>query len=164
MQAENYMLQKTNIFPTILSETLLQKSYQNFQIVPMMMDLITFRKFVETLQISQLSTKKYIRGNNSPFMNKTLSKKIMKQSNLRSKYLKSRSEEDRQSYSKQGKLYVSLLRKSKRSYYSTLNENIVIDNRNFWKTFKRMLSNKLVNSEKITLVQNEKIITDDKGI
>ena len=49
MQAENYMLQKTNIFPTILSETLLQKSYQNFQIVPMMMDLITFRKFVETL-------------------------------------------------------------------------------------------------------------------
>ena len=39
--------------------------------------------------------KKYIRGNNAPFMNKTLSKEIMKRSNLRNKYLKSRSEEDR---------------------------------------------------------------------
>ena len=39
--------------------------------------------------------KKYIRGNNALFMNKTLSKEIMKRSNLRNKFLKSRSEEDR---------------------------------------------------------------------
>ena len=44
--------------------------------------------------------KKYIRGNNAPFMNKTFSKEIMKRSNLRNKYLKSKSEEDRQRFGK----------------------------------------------------------------
>ena len=97
-------------------------------------------------------------------MNKTLSKEIMKRSNLRNKYLKSRSEEDRQRFRKQRNLCVSLLRKTKRSYYSNLNEKNVIDNRKFWKTVKPMLSNKFVNNEKITLVDNEKIITNDKEI
>ena len=59
-------------------------------------------------------------------MNKTLSKEIMKRSNLRNKYLKSRSEEDRQRFRKQRNLCVSLLRKTKRSYYSNLNEKKVI--------------------------------------
>ena len=49
-------------------------------------------------------------------MNKTLSKEIMKRSNLRNRYLKSRSEEDRQGFRKQKNLCASLLRKTKRSY------------------------------------------------
>ena len=40
-------------------------------------------------------------------MNKTLSKEIMKRSNLRNKYLKSRSEEDRQRFRKQRNLCIS---------------------------------------------------------
>ena len=107
--------------------------------------------------------KKYIRGKNAPFMNKTLGKEIMKRSNLRNKYLKSRNEENRQRFVKERNLCVSLLRKTKRSYYSNLNEKNV-DNRKFWKTVKPMLSNKLINSEKITLVDNEKIITNNKEI
>ena len=39
--------------------------------------------------------KKYIRGNNSPFMNRILSKEIMKRSRLRNKFLKSKSEADK---------------------------------------------------------------------
>ena len=97
-------------------------------------------------------------------MNKTLSKEIMKRSNLRNKYLKSRSEEDRQRFRKQRNLCVSLLRKTKRSSYSNLNEKNVIDDRIFWKMVKPMLSNKFVNSERITLVDYEKIITNDKEI
>ena len=88
----------------------------------------------------------------------------MKRSNLRNKYLKSRSEEDRQRFRKQRNLCVSLLRKTKRSYYSNLNEKNVIDNRKFQKTVKPILSNKFVNNEKITLVDNGKIITNDKEI
>ena len=42
------------------------------------------------------------------------------------------------------------IRKTKRSYYSNLNEKNFIDNRKFWKTVKPMLSNKFVNKEKIT--------------
>ena len=59
-------------------------------------------------------------------MKKTLSKEIMKRSHLRNKHLKNRSEEDRQRFRKQRNLCVSLLRKTKRSYYSNLNEKNVI--------------------------------------
>ena len=88
----------------------------------------------------------------------------MKRSNLRNKYLKSRSEEDKQRFRKQRNLCVSLLRKTKRSYYSNLNEKNVIDNRKFWKTVKPMLSNKFLNNKKITLVDDVKIIRNDKEI
>ena len=57
----------------------------------------------------------------------TLSKEIIKKSNLRNKYLKGRSEEDTQKFVKQRNLYVSLLRKTKKSYYSNLNEKNIID-------------------------------------
>ena len=36
----------------------------------------------------------------------------------------------------------------------------VIDYRKFWKSVKPMLSNKLVSSDKITLVEDGKVITD----
>ena len=60
------------------------------------------------------------------------------------------------------KIYVYV--KTKRSYYSNLNEKNVIDNRKFWKTEKPMLSNKYVNNGKFTLVDNEKIIANSKEI
>ena len=88
----------------------------------------------------------------------------MKRSNLRSKYLKSRNEEVRQRFVKQIHLCVSLLRKTKRSYHSTLNKKNVIDNRKLCKMVKPLLSNKFVNCEKITLVYNEKIFTNHKEI
>ena len=39
-----------------------------------------------------------------------------------------------------------------------------MDNLKFLKTVKTILSNKLVSREKVTLLENEKIITDDKEI
>ena len=89
-------------------------------------------------------------------MNKTFIEEIMNISNLRNKYLESRSEKDTQSYAKERNLCASLLRKARRSYYSTLNEKSVTDNRKLWKTMKPMLSNKLVISGKITLVEKRR--------
>ena len=43
-----------------------------------------------------------------------------------------------------------------------LKQKNVIDNRKFWETVKSMFLNELISSEKITLVENEKIITGDK--
>ena len=40
----------------------------------------------------------YIRGNNSPFLNRILSKEIMKRSRLKNKFLKSKSEADKKNY------------------------------------------------------------------
>ena len=42
--------------------------------------------------------KKYIRGSISQFMNRTLSKELMKRSRLRNKFLKSKSEADKTNY------------------------------------------------------------------
>ena len=59
-----------------------------------------------------LVKKKYIRGNNALFMNKTLGKEIMKTSNLRNTYLRSINETDKEY--KQRNSCESLLRKTKR--------------------------------------------------
>ena len=58
--------------------------------------------------------KKYVRGNLSPFLNKTLSKTIMERSKLRNIFLKYRTEENRNNYAKKRNLCVTLLRKIKR--------------------------------------------------
>lgn len=88
----------------------------------------------------------------------------MRRPNLRKKYLKRRTKEDPQSHAKQKHLCASLFKNTKTSYYSTLNETNVIGKQKFRKTVTPMLSNKLFNNEKITLVKNEKIITDDKEL
>ena len=61
-----------------------------------------------------LRKKKYVRGNQSSFMNKTLSKVIMKESKLRNIFLKNKTKENRNNYAKQSNLCVTLLRKIKR--------------------------------------------------
>ena len=66
--------------------------------------------------------KKYIKGNQSPFMNETLSKAIMQRSKLRKLFLKKRTEENRNNYVKQRNLCVTLLQKSKREFFGSLNE------------------------------------------
>ena len=59
-------------------------------------------------------------------MNKTLSKTIMLRTNLRNKFLKNRSNENKTNYVNKG-TNVSLLRKTKREYYSNLDENNFCD-------------------------------------
>ena len=59
---------------------------------------------------------KYVRGNQSPFMNKTFLKVIMQRSKLRNLLLKKRTEEKRNNYFKQKNLCVTLSQKSKDSF------------------------------------------------
>ena len=105
--------------------------------------------------------KKYVRGNQSPFMNKNLSKAIMKRSKLRNILTKKRTEENRKNYNKQRNLCVTLLRKSKREFYGNLNAKNLCDNKTFWGVVKPVLSNKVVSNEKITLVENDDILEND---
>ena len=106
--------------------------------------------------------KKYVRGNHSPFMNKNLSKAIMLRTKLRNIFLKNRTEENKNRYTKQRNLCVTLLRKSKRGYFNNLNEKNVCDNKKFWRVVKPLLSNKIISNEKITIVEGDKIIRSDK--
>ena len=86
----------------------------------------------------------------------------MLRSKLRNKFLKSRSNKDRDAYKKQRNLCVSLLRQNKKDYFETLDIKSVTDNKMFWKTVAPLFSNKSKASNKITLSENEKLITNDQ--
>ena len=127
-----------------------------------------FNKFLdvckEALNMYAPLKKKYIRGNNSPFMNRILSKEIMKRSILRNLFSKSKSEADKKNYVKQRNYCVSLLRRTKKEYYGNLDPRKIADNRTFWRTVKPFLSNKSVENEKIILVEKEEILTKDNSV
>ena len=59
----------------------------------------------------------------------------------------------RGNYSKQRNYCVKLLRKTKIDYYALLNKKDVADEKNFWKTIKPLLSEKIKSSEKIYLTE-----------
>ena len=130
---------------------------------------ITVMKVLKTLLLHAMlnkpasQKKKYVRGNKSPFMNKTLSKAIMQRSKLRKLFLKERTGENRNNYVKQRNLCVILLRKSKKEFFGSLNETHLCDNEKFWGVVKPLLSNKVVYNERITLVEDDKIIENDKN-
>ena len=65
--------------------------------------------------------KKYLRANQSPFMTKELHNAIMKRSKYRNKFLKDKSQTSRENYKMQRNLCKKLLRKTKKSYFESLN-------------------------------------------
>ena len=117
--------------------------------------------YVNTLDIFAPCKKKYLQASNKPFMNKSLANAHRKQTSLRKNFLKNRAESNRVRYNKQQNFCVSLLRKTEKDYYGNLNEKDVIDNNKFWKTVAPLFSDEAKSSEKITLVQEDKIITTD---
>ena len=91
-------------------------------------------------------------------MNKELEKEIMHITRLRKNLLRNRSDENKRKYSKQRNYCVSLLRKTKKNYYSNLNEKEIKDNKTFWKTVKPFFSDKTPSDEKITLIEKDEIM------
>ena len=94
-------------------------------------------------------------------MTKALSKCIMVRTRLRNTFLKNPVVPNKLAYTKQRNFCLSLLRKVKRKYFANLNEKNITDNRKFWQTVKPFLSEKNKSREKITLVKNEEVISDD---
>ena len=54
------------------------------------------------------------------------------------------------------------LLKTKKDYYPNLSEEDVADYKNFWKTIRPLLLDKIESFEKICLVKGEKLVTNDK--
>ena len=79
------------------------------------------------------------------------------------KVSKSVPHENKKNYVKQRSHCVSLLRKTKREYYSTLDEKNICDNKTFWKTVKPILSKKIKSNERITLIENDEFLKTEKG-
>ena len=68
---------------------------------------------------------KHVRANNSPFINKTILKAIMKRTRLKNKFIKYRCERNKRAYN----LCVSLVRKAKKEYFDNLDLSNVTDNK-----------------------------------
>ena len=107
---------------------------------------------------------KYVRANNSPFMNKNISKAIMTRSRLRNTFLRNRTPENRIAYNQQRNFCVSLIRETKREYFNSLNEKLITDNKLFWNTIKPFFPDKGATREKYTLIEEEEILGDDQKI
>ena len=108
--------------------------------------------------------KKYLRANEASFMTKELHDAIMKRSRYRNKFLKDKSQTRSENYKIQRNLCKKLLRKTKKSYFESLNTKKITDNRTFWKTVVPLFTNKASRGEKIILTEAEKHISDDKKI
>ena len=97
-------------------------------------------------------------------MTKKLRKAIMKRSQLKSRYNKNRNYENWFLYKKQRNFCVSVLRKTKRNYFKNVKIQDITDNNKFWKTIRPYFSDKGYNQTKITIVEKDSIITDEKKI
>ena len=65
-------------------------------------------------------------------------------------------------YKRQRNHCLSILRKTKKEYFNSLNIKQVSDNKLFWKRVKPFFNDKWHNSPKITLVEENNIISDEE--
>ena len=77
--------------------------------------------------------KRYVRANQQNFMDKELNQAIMVRSKLRNKYVKSKSETDKQRYNKQRNYCVKLLRLKKQKDHESLDISKITDNKTLQK-------------------------------
>ena len=121
--------------------------------------------FMKSLNKHAPMKEKFIRGNNAPFMNKTLSKAFMQRAKLKNKYYKVPTEENNLLYKRQRNYCSNLLKKVKKSYYNNLDINIFKDNKKFWKSIRPFFSDKQKDYQKeFILIENDVVISDENKV
>ena len=130
-----------------------------------------FREFEKFKYISSkvLNTRaptkeKHVRCNQSPFMNKQLRKVIMTRTCLLNKYRKDNVAGNLFVCKRQRNHCVKLLRRSKKVFYNNLNVKRITDKSKFWQTVTPNFTDKTLKDERITLVDGDKVITEEKDV
>ena len=108
--------------------------------------------FLQVLDKHAPLRKKLLRANHAPYITKSVRKAIMRRSQLESKFLKHKTPESRQIYTKQRNYCSRLYKKERKKYYNNLNINKITDNKQFWQTVKPLLSEKGTRFAHINLV------------
>ena len=120
--------------------------------------------FLEVFNKHAPPKKKTVRANHKPYMTKNVRKAIMRRSALENKFYKDKLPETGRAYKKQRNYTRKLIKKEKKRYFSNLHMSNYTDNKKFWNTVKPLFSNHGGVSQKITLVMDDKIISDDKEV
>ena len=81
---------------------------------------------------------------------------------LRNIYLKNRSDNNKREYNKQKLLRISFTKN--KNYYANLNEKNLSDNKQFWRTVKPLLSDKIKSSKKMTLIEQKETLDTDGNL
>ena len=102
--------------------------------------------------------KKFIRGNNAPFMNREFQKEIYVRSRLRNKYWVEPSAENEAAYKKQRNKCVKIRRKNIKRYMDKISEK-GIETNNFVKSF--MINKGMIANKDITLTDGKNVIIDE---
>ena len=90
-------------------------------------------------------------------MKKVLSKAVMKQSQLQSKYHRTFTTENRNKQRKQNTFYSKLCKKARKKFSSNLDIKNITYNKLFWKTMKPLLNDKCTLTSEISLKYKDKL-------
>ena len=86
--------------------------------------------------------KKFVRGNQAPFMNREFQKAIYTKTRLKNKYWRDPSRENELAYNRQKNLCASIRRKGITNYLNKFTDKGLETNKFFWKFIKPFLINK----------------------
>lgn len=120
--------------------------------------------FLDTLEAHAPIKKKTVRANEAPYMTKALKKAIYRRSRLQNEYFHNRTETNKSEYRRHKNYCSKLYKKERKKYYSNLDITNILDNKKFWKTMKPFFSDKGLGKSTITLVDDGKIISEDKDV
>ena len=99
-----------------------------------------------------------------PYTAKALRREIMKRSELESKHVKNKTNENLKSYKKQRNFCSKLYKKERKKYYEMLDLKNATDYKEFWKTVQPFLSDKVTTFPKISLEEKGEIISDESKV
>ena len=105
--------------------------------------------------------KKQLRANNSQFMTKPLRKMMMNRSKCKNAYYNNKNAENWEKYRILRNKCAKMTKRVKREYFSNLNITSGTDNKKFWKTIKPFFSEKNTTRPKITIVEKDKVVTNN---
>ena len=83
---------------------------------------------------------------------------------FRNRFLKNPTDENRANYTRYRNYWTSLFRKEKKLYYNNLDLKLITDNKKFWKTIKRLFSDKHFWNNKVTPLGGDEIISEDAKV
>ena len=87
----------------------------------------------------------------------------MTRSRLLNKFRQERTISSHVTYKKQRNICVKLLRKTK-DFFNNLDVKCVTENKQFWKAVKPCLTDKTLKGDRITLIENEKVVSVEREL
>ena len=103
----------------------------------------------------------FLRANHAPNITNVLKETIMRKSQLKTKYLKTKTQTDLKLYKKHENFCGKLYERERIKYYESLDVKSVLGSEKLWRTMEPFLFDKNTAILQISIEKNNRIITDD---